>query len=260
MSEGKKLKPFSGYKIVTSIIIGLISICGLIWIRISHGVDTTFLVGAYINLIGASWFLFLAFRTKNLFFIFSFLFLFFLVIANFTRVFYSESIGEYFLLGVLFFGICTGYILITKKIKSRDRKILELAAKPVDDTADGFTSRPYISGKTEFTHTEINRFSKFLLKHLIALPFHEENKIVFLLEYTSLHLLYLKWNYSGLTHIIFNDDGTIAVYISKKSYSRYKDELTFDKLCASLGDLFKEFLDFFKNGNEGKIIKTLDTH
>jgi len=258
MKNEKKLKPFSGYKIVTSIIISLIFVCGLIWIRISYGADITFLIGAYLNLICASWFLFLAVRTKNLFFIFSFLFLFFLVIANFTRVFYSESIGEYFLLGVLFFGICTGYIFITKKIKSRDREILELAAKPVDETADGFTPKPFISGKSEFSQKEINRFSKFLLKNLIALPFREENKMVFLLEYSSIHLLFLKWNYSSLTHITFHNDGTIVVNISKKSYLRYKDELTFDQLCASLGDLFKEFLVHFKNGNENKIIKILD--
>jgi len=258
MKNENKLKPFSTYKIVASIIICLISVGGLIWIRISYGEDPTFLVGAYLNFITALWFLFLAVRTKNLFFIFTFLFLFFLVIANFTRVFFSESVGEYFLLGVLVFGICTLYVFVTKKIKSRDREILELAAKPVNETNDGFTPRPYVSGQIEFSQNEINLFSNFLLKHLIALPYREENKMVLLLEYSSLHLLFLKWNYSGFTHITFQNDGTIVVYISKKSYLRYKDELTFDQLCESLGDLFKGFFDLFKNGNEHEIIKTMN--
>jgi len=260
MSDEKKLKSFPVSKIVTSILFSLISVGGLIWIRISYGVDTTFLIGAYINLIGTFWFLFLAVRTKNLIFIFGFLSLFFLVTANLTRVYYSETAGEYFLLGVLFFGICTAYILITKRIKPREREILELAAKPVNEAEDGFTPRPYISGKIEFSQIEVGRFSEFLLKHLVALPFREKDKVVLLLEYSSLHLLYLKWNYSGLTHITFHSDGSVVVNISKKSYLRYKDELTFDQLCASLGDLFIEFFILFKNGNEDKIIKTMNNY
>ena len=40
-------------------------------------------------------------------------------------------------------------------------------------------------------------------------------------------------------------------------YEKFKDELTFDKLCQSLGDLFKEFFLLHQKGEEDKILEKL---
>jgi len=181
------------------------------------------------------------------------------VTANLIRVFYSESTAEYFLLGVFVFGLWWIYIAITKKVKPRVREILELAAKPVNGTANGFTNRPYVSGRAEFSRSEMKAFSKFLMKHLIALPYYEENRTVILLEYSFKHILYLRSDCSGLTHIIFNDDGHVLVNISREYYLKYKKELTFDQLCDSLGHLFIEFLETFKKGKGERIIERMNS-
>ena len=49
----------------------------------------------------------------------------------------------------------------------------------------------------------------------------------------------------------------VAVRIAEKDYRKYREELTFDELCASLGDLFKQFLSWYRDGSEDKIFKLL---
>lgn len=255
MSRNKKLKPIA---ISMVILLHVLILSAFIIVRIIYGADTVFLISAVINLVCAFWGLFLALRTKNSFFVILFLFFLFLMIANSVRVFYSESVAEYFLFVAILFGIWMFYILFTKKVKYRGREILELAAKPINETADGFTTRPYVSGKVEYAHTEIKDFSQFLLKHLIALPYFKEERVVHLLEYKLSHLLYFRNDYEYLTHITFEKEGNIIVYISKKFYSKYKDELTFDQLCKSFGDLFKEFFVMHKRGEGKNIIKRMN--
>jgi len=251
MGKEKKLKPIA---VSFLILLHVLILSVLIIIRIIYDADTVFLIGAIINFVGAFWSLFLSLRTKNLFFIILFLFFLFLTTANFIRVFYSVSIAEYFLFIALLFGIWMFYILFTKKVKPRGREVLELAAKPVNETEDGFTSRPYISGQIDFLTTEINKFSKFLLKHLIALPYFQKDRVIFLIEYKLTHLMYFRDDYSNLTHVVFGNDGNIIVNISHKYYKKYKEEFTFDKLCKSFGELFNEFYELHKQGNGKKII------
>lgn len=255
MNKEKKLKPVA---ISFLILLHVLILSVFILIRIIYDADTTFLIGAIINIVGAFWSLFLVLRTRNLFFIILFLFFLFLTTANFVRVFYSVSIAEYFLFISLLFGIWMFYILIKKKVKSRVREVLELAAKPIKETEDGFTSRPYISGQIDFSTVEINKFSNFLLKHLIALPYFERDRVIFLIEYQLAHLLYFRNDYANLTHIVFKNDGNIIVNISQKYYKKYKEELTFDKLCKSFGELFNEFYEIHKQGEGKKIIDRLN--
>jgi signal transduction histidine kinase len=150
------------------------------------------------------------------------------------------------------------YYAGTKKLKWRYREILELAAKPVDETEDGFTDRPYPSGKAAFSKVEITGFAKFLRHSQVALTHFEENRIVFQIEITLWHLLFLRNDYSRFTHIVFEYDGGMTVYISKKSYAKYKDELTFDQLCQSTGNLFRDFLELYKSGERRKIIDRMN--
>ena len=259
MNNEKKLKPYpTGSRIFLFLSALFVATYIFLIIRSFYGVNAVFLIGALAPFYMAVWGAFLLLRTKNEYFLFLVLMGIFFVTANLLRVFYSESIAEYFLFCTLLLFAIVIYIFFTRKIKFRGREILELAAKPINETANGFTARPYVAGKAEYSPTEIKGFSKFLLKHLIALPYYEESRIVFQVEFSLWNLSKLSDNYSKTTYVTFEKSGDIVVFISNKYYSKYKDELTFDKLCASLAALFKEFLELYKQGAERKIINRMD--
>ena len=56
-----------------------------------------------------------------------------------------------------------------------------------------------------------------------------------------------------LSYVAFNKDGNISVHISERDYREYKNQLSFDQLCASFSTLFKQFLEYYKEGNEDRI-------
>lgn len=66
-------------------------------------------------------------------------------------------------------------------------------------------------------------------------------------------------NYENETWILFDYDGNVTVHISKKDYLEYKETLSFDQLCESMGNLFKEFFELFLKGEEIRIIDKLDS-
>ena len=140
----------------------------------------------------------------------------------------------------------------------RYRNILELAATPVEDVKNGFTERPFPAGKVEFTQGEIFGFAEFLKNQIIAIPYQESNGIIFTIPEDWFGRLYdLHGSYLNETRIFFQYDGHVSAQITEKDYKQYKKELTFDQLCASLGNLFIEFLTYFKNGESHKIIDML---
>lgn len=150
-------------------------------------------------------------------------------------------------------------VLISKRINWRYREILELAARPVSGTADGFTSRPLPAGPAEFTREEAVGLARYLGKQMIAFPFIEPDRVVFVIpEYMWLYLLFLKRTYEGGTFVAFSDSGQVSVRIAKNDYQKYREELTFDELCLSLGNLFKRFMQWHREGSPEKILKLLN--
>ena len=135
---------------------------------------------------------------------------------------------------------------------------MELAAGPVQEVENGFTERPFPSGKADYTPEEVKTFAGFSLKNLIAVPYYEQNRIVLAItgHYID-HMLNIRNDYSKDSWVAFDFNGNVSVFIIKDDYLQYKDELSFNQLCKSLGDLFKEFLHNFKNGEEVKIINRL---
>ena len=79
---------------------------------------------------------------------------------------------------LLFFLIATMYLWYTKRLKWRIREILELAAAPVNETTNGFTSRPRPWGNIDCSRFELNEFAAFALKHHIAVPYYESDRVV----------------------------------------------------------------------------------
>jgi hypothetical protein len=138
------------------------------------------------------------------------------------------------------------------------RKILELAAKNVTDSADGYTTRPLHAGKSEFSQGEIIGFARFLEDNAIAIPYQDSDGIILSFPEDWLGRKYDAFgSYLDDTRISFDNDGNVSATISRKDYMKYNDQLTFDQLCESLGRLFIYFLELYKKGDTDKIIERI---
>ncbi len=198
-------------------------------------------------------------RTKNPGYLVTALHYSVLALAFWSAARHNESLAKTFLLFFWFTFFCMLYIGITRQVKWRREEMLELAAKPVRECQNGFTGRPYPLGKASYSKDELRQFSKFLLRRLIAVPYVEHDRVVLAItgHYID-HILKIRKDYSRDTRVVFDYNGSISVHIIKDDYTRYKDELSFDRLCESLGNLFKEFLELHKKGEEVRIMDRLN--
>ena len=153
------------------------------------------------------------------------------------------------------------YLVITKKVKWRGREVLELAAAPVEDAGDGYTSRPLPSGRTEFSQQQVMEFAEFARRNLIAVSYVGKDKVVFVPVMIGREfgfILGLKSDYTDETWVAFDFDGNVTVNISHRDYLEYKEALSFDQLCTSLGNLFVEFIETYLRGEGVRIIAQMD--
>ena len=154
------------------------------------------------------------------------------------------------------------YLMFTRKVKWKGREVFELAAMSVKDASNGFTERPYPTGKINYSRRDLFDFASFLRYNQIALPFYEENKIAFVPIKMGQEFKFLYTNnfdYKDSSWVLFDYEGNVTVHISKKDYLDYKENLSFDQLCESMGNLFKEFFELFIKGEEVRIIDRLDS-
>ena len=157
--------------------------------------------------------------------------------------------------------IVVAYQGFNRKLRWRGEEIFELAALPVDDIGNSFTARPRTTGQTQVSKTEMIRFVDFVTSNLIAFAFREENRVVFVLTLPGNDIPYLlgmKKNYLDDSWVAIDYDGNISVNITEKDYLLFKKDLDFDKICQSLGNVFSEFLDLSKNGQESQIIDRMN--
>ena len=196
-----------------------------------------------------------------------------------TRDIYSLNFMLFCMLSLLFFGgflenkflkivvalllltvlIFHFYILAKDRNQWRSRKILDLAAKPINESADGFTSRPYPAGETKFTKEQIKNFAKFMKKKTIAFPYFEKDKVSFVLLDFDYRIYWpFKTNFSKMTYVTFDYSGKVTVNIAKMDYQKYREELTFDQLCDSMGNLFKTFLSLYQQDKEKEISEIIE--
>jgi hypothetical protein len=204
-------------------------------------------------------------RTRNAYFIAPALYLFFggFVIHYHEPAFRGNPPPMILLLTLLTvaFLLWTVYLILTKKLKWRGREILEMADLPVEETGDGFTNRPMPGGKTSFTEQQIVEFAEFASRNLIAVPFMDDNKVVFVPVMMGREfgfILGLKRDYMDDTWVAFDFHGNVSVNISHSDYMKYQEALSFDQLCASLGDLFIDFIETYQRGEGVRIISRMD--
>jgi len=160
--------------------------------------------------------------------------------------------------------ICGGgiiYLAAARRLKWRGREIFELAAMPVADVQNGFTERPRPIGRIECTRGEILEFAEFVGSNLIAMSYVEANRVVFMpikmgQEFAPVYGW--RYDYRKRTWIAFDFEGSVSVRISEEDYLDYRDQLSFDQLCNSLGRLFIEFFESFRGGEGLRVIERMN--
>ena len=115
--------------------------------------------------------------------------------------------------------------------------------------------------KIECSVRELAGFSHFIKSKLIAWPIREANRVVFVPIATGDEYrlpLGFSNDYSENTWVAIDKDGNVQAQISKKDYLKYKESLAFDQLVESIGQLFIDFFERYKNGEEVRIIYELN--
>lgn len=163
--------------------------------------------------------------------------------------------------GLVCFGALIIFMLATKRLKWRGSEIFEMAAEAVEDTGNGYTSRPRPIGRVEFSRQELLAFTRFCTKNLIAVAFIDPRQVVLVpvrMGQEYLYLLRANCVHPDSTWIAFDFDGDVAVHISQKDYLNFLEPLAFDGLCESLGRLFIEFAELHQRGEGVRIIDRMN--
>jgi hypothetical protein len=153
------------------------------------------------------------------------------------------------------------FLTATRRIKWRGTEVFELTGMAVNETGNGYTARPRPAGRTEFSRDDLLRFASFVSRHQIAITFIEPQRVVIVpvvagTEYPF--ILGLKNRYHSETFVAFEEDGHVSVQITQGDYLNFQEDLAFDQLCQSLGDLFVEFVELFRSGQGVRIIDRMN--
>jgi hypothetical protein len=146
-------------------------------------------------------------------------------------------------------------ILKAYKLELSARRLFRTAAQMVSTSKDGFTSRPYHAGNVEYSKEQIIGFTQYLSGQMIVHPVFTETGVYLTLSMgkspLSIH------DPTEISYIAFESTGNITVHIASLDYKKFSKELTFDRLCESLSDVFKRFMAYYKDGHEMRIITEL---
>jgi hypothetical protein len=263
MFESKKLRPDTSVTGIGQPVIALLlfAICWAVF-----GIKAGMLLFAFIFGIYATLSLVFGLRTGNAWFLVTMVYqltiiLFAMIVPKIGYFPVERDTFKPLILIVIVELAVLVYIMATKKLKWRGREILELAAMNISEATNGFTSRPKPLGKIDCSPNEIIGFSSYLQKKLIAFPFKETTRTVIVPimmgeEYKL--VLGFSTDYTSNTWVAFDNDGNVSAHISKKDYLKYKEALSFDQLCASLGNTFINFFEHYKKGEEVRIMHELN--
>jgi len=166
-----------------------------------------------------------------------------------------------YIFGVVFFGFVLISLALTRRLKWRGREIFELAGESVEETGNGYTSRPRPVGKVEYSPQQMNAFAHFCARHLIALPYKTSKNFTLVpikMGDEFGRLLGLSSDYRDATWVNFDVSGEVSVHIAQKDYLDYREPLAFDQLCTSLGQVFIDFFELYNKGEGVRVIDRMD--
>jgi hypothetical protein len=141
------------------------------------------------------------------------------------------------------------------KLEVHSRKLFRLASEQVKDVSDGYTPRPFFAGKAQFAKEEILGFTRYLSGKDIARYRMADGMVIVGLSMGISPLA--DPSFDRISTVTFSLDGNVYVHISEHDYRLYREKLSFDQLCASLGNVFTTFLSYYRNGTDERIITEL---
>ena len=169
----------------------------------------------------------------------------------------KEVYAVTFLIVILYIIIQWRVLYSHEKFEANARRLFKLAAELVDEQSDGFTERPYSAGQLEASRDDILGFARFLNGKYVTRSFHLDRSIYLAF---SMNKSLLKVEHpSEVSYVAISEAGELSVRISEQDYHRYRTTLSFDQVCASLARVFIRFVDYYKVGNEMRIITELKT-
>ena len=181
-----------------------------------------------------------------------------LSMAHYLDSFFTVEMYVIAIIVVVLFIVLNWNVLYSQeKLETNARRLFKLAAELLFETSDGFTERPFSAGKAEFSKDELLGFARFMNGKYIVRSFYFNNMVylAFSLNQSPVSVEDPK----EISHVLFDNEGNISVFISEKDYRQYRERINFDQLCESMGNVFKRFLEYYKNGNEARIITELKT-
>jgi len=137
------------------------------------------------------------------------------------------------------------------------RRLFKLSAELLYETSEGFTERPFSAGSISSNKDELMGFARFINGKYIGRTFYLENSIYIAFSMNKSVIKILHPN--EVSYISIGKDGAVTVRISSEDYRQYRATFNFDQLCNSMGNVFKRFLEYYRNGNENRIITELKT-
>lgn len=146
-------------------------------------------------------------------------------------------------------------ILKALELEKNAIRLFKLSARQVYDEKNGYTSRPFNAGKHPFKKEDLIGFSAFVEDKKICLCLFPGNGARFIFSMGKTPLV--KSRQEGLSHVFFNSNGDLSVFISAEDYKQYRKQYTFDQLCENMGTTFLRFAEYYKTNNERKIMTEL---
>jgi hypothetical protein len=157
-----------------------------------------------------------------------------------------------FILIILFVLVNWNSFYSHERFEINSRRLFRLASERIHKADNGFTARPYSGGRVECTKDELLGFVRFLHGNYIVRPFYYEGYVC--LSFSMNTSLVVISEGKEVSHVIIGHDGSITVKVSDKDYLDYRERLSFDKLCASVADIFTRFLEYYRGGLESRIL------
>jgi hypothetical protein len=143
------------------------------------------------------------------------------------------------------------------KLEQFSKKIFRIAAQTVSSSKNGFTSRPFYAGNMEYSKDQFTGFAQFLASHMIVHPVFSESGTY--LTFSMGKSPFAIHEPSEVSYVAVDHTGILNVHIAAWDYKRFRKELTFDRLCESMGDVFRRYLNYYLNNQEARIITELKT-
>lgn len=141
------------------------------------------------------------------------------------------------------------------KLEIHARKLFRMAAQQVVDVSNGFTNRPYSAGKVNIERSVILGLSRYLAGKDV-LVYHVSPKLITMAFSMNTSPL-IDPQLDKVSYVSFDDKGKLSVHISSRDYQQYKSKLSFDQLCNSFASMFKQFLEYYEQGSESRILTEL---